>query len=244
MTGNGGRPNCPLTLTQRKGLRWEQPAQKTEAGYRLYTADDLARLQQILFFRELGFSLREIKDIIDRPGFDRRQALLDHRHLLLVRQERLGRLIRSVDRTLAAMERGTEMDAKEMFDGFDPAEYEEEARQRWGHTEAYRESMERTKRYTKEDWAAIQRESAQIEQGLANLTDREPADPEVQELIRRHYQQINDRFYTCPLEMYRGLGDMYVQDERFTAHYDRVKPGLARFVQAAIHAFCDGQESK
>jgi DNA-binding transcriptional MerR regulator len=216
-----------------------KPTQKSASGYRLYTEWDLERLQQILFFRELGFSLREIAAIIDRPGFDRRQALLAHRQLLAERQERLRRLIRSVDRTLEAMERSIPMDEREMFDGFDQAKYEEEARQRWGRTRAFEESVERTKKYTKAEWAAIQQESEQIEQGLAALMDRDPADPEVQEWIRRHHQQLNDRFYTCPPEMYRGLGDLYVQDERFTAHYDKLKPGLARFMQAAMHAYCD-----
>jgi len=91
----------------------------------------------------------------------------------------------------------------------------------------------------KGDWAAIQQESLAITRGLAALMERSPADAEVQEWIRRHHRQINDRFYTCPPEMYRGLGTMYVEDPRFAANYERVKPGLARFVQAAIAAYCD-----
>lgn len=131
------------------------------------------------------------------------------------------------------------MDEKAMFDGFDQTRYEEEARQRWGQTEAYKESKKRTRKYTKEDWAAVQRESGQIEQGIAALMDRSPSDPEAQAYIARHHKQINDRFYSCPLEMYRGLGDMYVQDERFAAHFEAIKPGMARFMQAAINAYCD-----
>ncbi len=219
-------------------------AQKSASGYRLYTEGDLERLQQILFFRELGFGLHEIKVIIDSPGFDRRQALLDHRQLLLERQEHIERLIRSIDRTLDAMERGMKMDEKEMFDGFDQSRYEEEVRQRWGKTKAYEESVERTKQYTKADWDAIQKEISQIQQGLASLMDRSPSDPEAQEWIHRHHQQINDRFYTCPPEMYRGLGDMYVYDERFTANYEKIKPGLAQFIRAAMHAYCDKLEGK
>ena len=214
-----------------------KPAQKSAAGYRLYTEGDLERLQQVLFFRELGFGLGEIGAIITRPGFDRRQALLDHRQLLLERQARLGRLIHSVDQTLSAMERGTEMDAKDMFDGFDPTQYEEEARQRWGHTDAYQESARRTQKYTKEDWAAIQAESREIEQGVAALMDRSPADPDVQALIHRHYRQINDRFYTCPPQMYRGLSEMWLQDSRFTERFDQTKPGLAQFMHDAVAAY-------
>lgn len=221
-----------------------RPAQVSTSGYRLYSEGDLERLQQVLFFRELGLSLHEIREIIGHPGFDRRQALLDHKQLLLERQERLQRLIQSVDRTLDALERGIQMDKTDMFDGFDPSKYEEEVRQRRGKTRAYAESAERTKRYTADDWAAIKQESQAINQGIASLMDRSPDDPAVQEWIRRHHQQINDRYYTCPPEMYRGLGTMYVQDERFAANYERVKPGMAQFMQAAIQAYCDKLEGK
>ncbi len=221
-----------------------KPAQVTATGYRLYSPQDLERLQQVMFFRELGFGLHEIKAIIDRPGFDRRQALLEHKQLLLERQERLSRLIQSVDQTLDAMERGIQMDEKDLFNGFDHSQYEEEARQRWGHSREFQQSVERTKKYTKEDWAAIQAEGGEIQQGIAARMDRDPADPEVQEWIGRHHQHINDRFYTCSTEVYRGLGDLYVGDERFTAYYEKVNPGMAQFMRAAMHAYCDRLEGK
>ncbi len=214
------------------------------AGYRIYSDEDLERLQQILFCRELGFSLHEIKEIMDSPGFDRRQALLDHRKLLEERQERLGRLIQSVDRTLDSMERGIEMDKKDMFDGFDQSKYEEEARRRWGHTDAYKESMRRTKQYTEADWAAIKEEGRQVHEGIAALMERDPSDPAVQELVARHHRLINDRFYPCSAEAFRGLGDLYVQDERFKATYDNARPGMASFMRAAMHAYCDTLEKK
>lgn len=221
-----------------------KPARISESGYRLYSDDELELLQQILFFRELGFGLQEIRRIVHSPGFNRRQALTEHRQSLLARQQRLERLIRSIDRTLDTMERGVEMDKKDMFDGFDPSQYEEEARERWGHTEAYKESMRRAKSYTKADWDVIGKESREIERGIAARMDRDPSDAEVQEFIRRHHQQINDRFYQCPIEVYRGLGEMYVVDPRFTAHYDDIKPGLAKFMQAAMSAYCDSMEGK
>ncbi len=210
----------------------------SSSGYRLYSDQDLERLQQVLYFRELGFGLKEITTILDRPDFDRREALEQHRHLLSERQARLGRLIRSLDRTLEAMEEGAPMD-KEMFDGFDPGQYDEEARQRWGQTEAYKESVRRAKRYTKADWAAIKAEQEAIEEGLADLMDREPADPAVQALVRRHHRLVNDRFYNCSPEMYKGLGNLYTADARFAAHYDQRRPGLARFMTAAVMAYWD-----
>lgn len=221
-----------------------KPAELSASGYRLYSRGDLDRLQQILFFRELGFALGEIKEIIDRPGFDRRGALQRHRELLVERRARLSELINSLDRTLDAMERGVPMNEKEMFGGFDQSKYEEEARQRWGSTDAYKESMRRTQRYTNEDWAQIKAESDAFERGLAERMDRSPTDQEVQALVGHHHKHICERFYDCPLEMYRGMGEMYVTDTRFTAYWDKIRPGLAQFVKAAIDAYCDNNARK
>jgi DNA-binding transcriptional MerR regulator len=221
-----------------------RPAQRGFSGYRLYTEEDLERLQQVLFFRELGFGLHEIKEIIDRPDFDRRKALLKHKELLLERRERLTRLVQLVDRTLEAMEEGVEMDEREMFEGFDQERLEEEARQRWGGTEEFEESIRRTRSYTKVDWAAIQEEGKEVLQGIASLTDRAPSDPEVQQWIGRHHKHINDRFYRCSLKVYRGLGDLYVEDERFKAFFERIKPGMAWFMRDAMHAYCDRLEGE
>lgn len=221
-----------------------KPAGSSASGYRLYSEADLEQLQQVLFFRELGFGLQEIREIITSPGFDRKQALLEHRQLLQERQDRLGRLIQSVDRTLAAMERGTVMSKEDMFDGFDHSKYEEEARQRWGQSKEYQESAARAKKYTKADWDAIKAEGGEIYSGLASVMGRDPADAEVQEWVRRHHQQINDRFYTCSMEVYRGLADMYVADERFTANIDKYRPGLAAFMKAAMHVYADRLEGK
>lgn len=136
------------------------------------------------------------------------------------------------------------MDDRDLFDGFDPSQYEDEGRQRWGHTRAWAEAQERTRRYTREDWAAIQKEGRAIEEGLAALMNRDPADPEVQALVRRRHQRINERFYACPAAMYRGLADMYVDDPCFAAHFDAVQPGLAGFLRDAIHVYCDRLEAQ
>jgi DNA-binding transcriptional MerR regulator len=220
-----------------------KPTSTSPAGYRLYADTDLGRLQQVLFFRELGFGLQEIKAIVDSPSFDRREALRAHRRFLIEEQKRFGRLVDLVDRTIDTLERGTSMSDRERFAGFDEAkheEYREEARQRWGQTEAYQESERRTARYSKADWDVIKAESEEITRVIAALSERDPADPEVQRWIARHHGQINQRFYTCPPEIYRGLGDMYVDDPRFTAVYDSVKPGLARFMRDAMHVYADG----
>lgn len=223
-----------------------RPAAVSPSGYRLYADADLARLQQVLFFRELGFSLKEIKAILDDPGFDRREALETHRRILLEKQSRLVKLIGSVERTLEAIERGSELDKNAMFEGFDEAkeeEYRKEARARWGN-EVVDESVRRTSKFTKEDWAEIGAESNEINQAMASLMGRDPAEAEVQKWIGRWYKLINDRFYTVTPCVFRGLGDGYVADSRFTAFYDKVKPGLAEFMRAAMHVYADGLEAK
>jgi DNA-binding transcriptional MerR regulator len=217
-----------------------KPAQVSGAGYRLYSEGDLRRLQQILFFRELEFGLQEIGEIIDDPTFDRRQALLHHRQALTARRERLTQLIKTLDRALDSLERATPMKDKELFGGFDPSRYEDEARQRWGETPEWKESERRTRRYSKEDWAAIHQRSSEIALGIAAGMERGPSDPGVREWVRRFHRHINDSFYTCSAEVFRALADGYVEDARFTATWEGVKPGLAQFMRSAMHAYCDG----
>lgn len=217
------------------------PAATSPAGYRLYDDKDLARLQQILFFRELGFGLAEIATLISHPDFDRRQALIEHRRVLVAQRERLADLIASLDRTVEAIERGTSMDAQAMFDGFDSAQmeaYRREARERWG-AELVDESHRRVAHDTKADWAALAAERDDISRQLAGLMDRDPADPAVQAQIDRHFRTIDGRFYDCSAEVYRGLGELYVDDARFSATYEVVRPGLARFMREAMRVYSD-----
>lgn len=224
-----------------------KPEQISTAGYRLYTQSDLEKLQQILFFRELEFSLGEIKAMLEDPGFDRQQALLLQRAALLERQQSINRLVMTIDRTLKMMEGEQPMndqELQELFGGFDHRRHEQEARERWGQTPEFQESIRRTKRYTKADWQQIQQESGEIMQALAALMDRQSTDPEVQRWIGRHHQQINRWFYDCSLEIYRGLSELYVTDERFAANYEAVKPGLTAFISAAMQAYCDQQQNR
>jgi DNA-binding transcriptional MerR regulator len=214
-----------------------KPSSHTAAGYRLYAERDLERLQQVLFLKELGFDLKQIKRILEEPDFDRKAALVKHRALLAERQERVRRLIRSVDRTLEGIKRGLPMNAK-MFDGFDATALEEEARQRWGDTPAFQGSVERVKRQTPAQTAEMQRESQEIIDGLIQNMDRMDAShPEVQALIARHHGTINRWFFTCTNDVYRQIGDGYVGDPRFTAFWDKFKPGLAVFIRDAIRAY-------
>ena len=136
------------------------PSARSAAGYRLYDDDDLLRLQQILIGRELGLSLEAIRRSLDDPRFDRRQALLAQRTELEARTARTTTMIRAIDAALTAIEENdmSKVDLKKIFDGFDPEQYADEAEERWGHTDAYRISAERTKAYSAADWQRFKEE--------------------------------------------------------------------------------------
>jgi len=218
-----------------------KPSERSEAGYRLYGDADLERLQQVLFFRELGFRLAEIGRIMADPDFDRREALVLQRRMLEDKADQLHRMIDAVDVAVDATERGETMDDKDMFEvfgDFDPKQYEQEARDRWGSTEAYKESTRRAKLYTKDDWKRIKAEQEQVTHAFADAMGRGlPADsPEVMDIAEQHRLQIDRRFYPCSYEMHVGLGKMYVADPRFARNYDDLRPGLAQYVCDAIVA--------
>src|SRR5690348_538997 len=164
------------------------PSGRSEAGYRLYSYDDLARLREILIWRTLGFPLTEIDSLLDDPGHDRLAALERQRELIEREVDRLGAIAAAVDAAIAAHAKGTRLEETTMFEGFDPSEYEEEARERWGHTEAYRESARRTAQYGEAEWEEIRAEAEAITRGLVAVMRRgDPADgPAARALAERH----------------------------------------------------------
>jgi len=217
------------------------PTTRTDAGYRLYGTAQVARLQEVLFFRELGFGLDKIKEIVEGPGYDRASALERQRALLEAKAERMLQMIDAVDAAIDANERGMTMskeDMLEVFGDFDPSEYEDEARERWGHTDAYQESQRRVARYTKEDWKRLGAEAAEINEAfLALMAAGQPAgSPEAMEVAERHRAHIGSWFYECSHEMHRGLAEMYVADPRFTENIDKAGEGLAEYMSEAIRA--------
>jgi DNA-binding transcriptional MerR regulator len=217
------------------------PSERSEGGYRVYDDGDLAALQQILFFKELGFGLAEIGRIIHDPTFDRLEALRVQRRMLHDKAAQLALMVEAVDAAIDATEGGISLDADDMFEvfgDFNPKQYEEEARQRWGGTAAYAESARRTERYTKQDWLEVKTESEAIEAAFATLMDEGvlPGDPRAMDVAERHRLQVDRRFYPCSSEMHVGLAGMYVADPRFAKHYDDRRPGLARYVCDAVKA--------
>ncbi|MGY1605350.1 MerR family transcriptional regulator [Geodermatophilus sp. SYSU D00815] len=217
------------------------PSERTAAGYRRYTPSDLDRLHQVLVYRELGFPLEEIATLLDDPDADPVAHLRRQLALLRGRLERTQQMVAAVEKEMEARTMGISLTPEERFEVFgehDPAQYEEEAQERWGETDAYKESQRRTRSYTKEDWLRIKEEGADVERRFAEaLRAGVPADsPEAMDIAEAHRQQISRWFYDCPPEMHAGLGRMYVEDERFTAHYEQVAPGLAQYVSTAVQA--------
>jgi len=223
------------------------PHTRTEAGYRIYSPADVEKLQQILFFRELDFPLARINEILNNPLFDRRDALKMQAEHLEKRAARYRKLSQLARETLRNLEGGNKMDKKDMFEGFDydqmleeQKQYEDEVKERWGNTEAYKESMSKTARYTKEDWERINEVQMQNLKDLCGLYNAKVPhdDPRVQEVVDRSRKFISDNFYECPPEALGCLGQMYVTDERFTAYYDKFAPGLASYYNDAIQYYC------
>lgn len=217
------------------------PSARTDAGYRLYTDGDLKRLQQVLFYRELGMPLDEIRRVMLDPSFDSREALLAQRDALLERVLQTEAMLQAVEKALQAEEEGKAMDKEEMFEvfgDFNPKDYEDEVKERWGDTDAYKESARRVKKYTKADWEQIKAEGEQIYTEVAELMDAEvPAtDQRAMDAVDKHRLHIDKWFYACSHEMQVCLGEMYVQDPRFKATYEKIRPGMAQYVCDAIKA--------
>ena len=212
------------------------PSEVTAAGYRLYGDDKLERLQQILFFRELDFPLREITRILDSSDFSRQEALRQQKRLLTLKRDRLEGLLRLLD-DLTNEKEGTHM----AFEAFDTAAidaYAAEAKERWGGGEAYRQSAERTAAYPAEDWNAVQEEMGAQFARFAALRGGDPAGEEAQAACEALRRFISCRFYDCTKEILAGLGAMYIEDERFRESIDRCGEGTARFAGEAIAIYC------
>jgi DNA-binding transcriptional MerR regulator len=223
------------------------PGGRSAAGYRIYEGSDLERLHRILFYRELGFDLKEIATIVDDPSTDALGHLRRQRKLLT---ERIGRLSAMVDAIDYEMEarimdiRLTPEERLEVFGEFRPEDYAEEAEQRWGETEAFKESQQRVSSYTNEDWQRLKAEGEEVQGRLTAALDAglAPESEEAMAAVEAHRQHIGRWFYECTYEIHRGLTEMYASDERFRSNYDTQTPGLAAFIRDAAHANADRAE--
>lgn len=220
------------------------PRGRTAAGYRVYADDDLDRLRQVLVYRELGFPLEDIASLLDGADDDRARAIRDQLAAVTERIDRLQQVRAALEHEMEGQMSGiqlTQEQKRELFgDTWTENEqaYAVEAEERWGDTDAWRQSRERTAGYTAEDWARIAAENDAINARFVELLQAgEPADGQAaRAAAEQHRQSITRWHYDCSYEMHAGLGRMYVEDERFTATYEAIAPGLAVYVSAAVQA--------
>lgn len=215
---------------------------RSVAGYRLYTEADVARLQQVVVYRRLGFALEEIGLLLDDPDADVVEHLRRQRAAVMSRLDEMRGLVAAIDRALEnAMNNkpATQQDLKELFgDSFD--DYQEEAQQRWGDTDAWQQSQQRTKTYTKADWAEVKAETDALNTAFVQAfrSGEPPTSEAAMDAAEAHRQHIDRRFYDCDHTLHKGLADLYVSDSRYTANYDESlkAPGLAQYVHDAVYA--------
>ncbi len=205
-----------------------------QSGYRFYDEKSLLRMQEILFYRELDFSLRSIGEILSSPKYDKSKALKEQKHLLTLKKERLERLISAIDGAVKG---------ENVMKAFDNSEFEKhkaEAKEKWGHTSAYKEHAEKTKHYSKEKWTSLAEGMNDIlaEFAMCMKNGEEPNSPESQNLVKMLQSYITENYYLCTNEILAGLGRMYAQDERFRNNIDKHADGTAAFICAAIDFYC------
>lgn len=220
------------------------PSVRNAAGYRLYDETDLARLRTIVVYRRLGFALDEVRRLLDDPDADVADHLRRQRDVLVTRLDETRELLAAIDRALEAEMTGTHLtpeEQRELFGEEWSDELTREAEKRWGDTDAWRQSQARVSTYGNDDWSRIRDEADRIEQRFADVmaSGQAPDSAQARAVAREHREHIAHWFYDCSEQLHRSLGQMYVADPRFTAHYDRRTPGLAAYVSAAIVAAAD-----
>jgi MerR family transcriptional regulator, thiopeptide resistance regulator len=237
------------TLHHYDGIGLLTPSGRSAAGYRMYSETDLQRLRQVLFYRELEFGLEQIAEILADATAGTDDHLRRQHRLLRQRRARDEALLAALEKEMEARAMGISLTPEEQLEIFGTDkldEYAEEAGQRWGGTDAWRESQRRTAAYTKDDWIAIKAEADASINGFAEaLRAGEPATGTVaMDVAEAHRQHISRWFYDCDRAMHRGLADIYTGDDRYIAAYDEIEPGLAVYVRDAIYANADrGQAS-
>ncbi|MGG3467771.1 MerR family transcriptional regulator [Neobacillus pocheonensis] len=221
-----------------------KPARINSSGYRIYGQEEVDRLQQILFYRELGVGLESIKDIVTAPSFDGAQALREHREKLLEKREQLDLLIANVDKTIALSEGRMKMSNKEKFDGFkkkmideNEKKFGKEIRQKYGN-DTVEKSNAKLQNMTEEQYDEVTKLAEQVQETLvAAFKTGDPAGELAQKAADLHKQWLTFYWHEYSKEAHAGLAQMYVDDERFTAYYDKEQPGTAEFLRDAIHIY-------
>lgn len=213
------------------------PANYTQAKYRLYSNSELEKLQQIMFFKEIGFELKKIKEIFSTPNYDSQDTLKKHRQMLVLKRNRLEELISLIDRTLNGQNTS--------FAAFDNSEltalqnqYYQEVLSRWGNTKEFKQFKEKSKTKRVNEWGELDEKVKEVFTEMASYISDSPEKPEVQKLVGRWQEFITENYYDCSDEILMCLGEMYVNDERFNNYFNQISDNLAEFVYKAIKIYC------
>ena len=212
-----------------------KPAQVDKStSYRYYDEHSLLRMQEILFYRELDFSLKSIEEILSSPNYDKHKALQEQKEMLILKKERLERLISAIDGA---------MKGENVMKAFDNTEFEKhkaEAKEKWGKTDAYKEHKEKTKDYSKDKWNSLAAGMDEIMAafGASMKNGAAPDSSEAQDLVKSLQRHITENYYNCTNEILYGLGQMYVADDRFRANIDKHGEGTAAFIRESIKIYC------
>lgn len=221
-----------------------KPARINSSGYRIYGEAEVNRLQQILFYRELGLSLDRIKDIVTSPSFDGTNALKEHRENLLEKRKQLDLLIANVEKSIASVEGRIKMSDKEKFEGFkqkmiddNEKKYGKEAREKYGD-KAIDKSNAKLKNMTQEEYDEVTSLAEEVNKTLAEaFKTGDPAGELAQKAAELHKKWLTFYWSEYSKEAHAGLAQMYVDDERFTAYYDKEQSGTAEFLRDAIFIY-------
>jgi DNA-binding transcriptional MerR regulator len=221
-----------------------RPSGRLDSGYRAYSISDLERLQCILCYRQLGFSLDQIKPALDDPDADPLELLRRQHALLTKRMGELRRMMTTVETLMEARTMGINLEPHEFLEVFgdtNPVAHDKEAEQRWGGSSAWDEARRRTSAYTKDDWNRMQAEFGALMADIAaaQADGAEPGNERVMALAEKHRSYLERWFYPCTYEMHRGLGGLYVDDARFAkqlAKFTATGTDLASYLRDAIYA--------
>lgn len=221
-----------------------EPARKNSSGYRIYGQAEVDKLQQILFYRELGIDLESIKNIVSNPSFDGPAALKKHQEQLLEKRRQLDLLINNVEHTISAAEGKSQMADTEKFKGFkrqmvegNEKNYGEEIRGKYGD-KTVDESNAKMLNMSEEKYAEFRRLEQEVLDTLAAaIESRDPASAIAQKTAELHKEWLSFTWPAYSKEAHAGLAEMYVADERFAAYYGKAGPGAAKFLRDAIHVY-------
>ena len=221
------------------------PARVSSNGYRIYGQKEIDRLQQILFYRELGVSLEEIRNILASKDFDGLSALESHLTALLARREQLNLLVANVEKTIKTMKGEMIMSDQEKFEGFlqklvdhNEHQYGEEARAKYGDERVNR-SNAKVLNMSKEQFTELERLTEDLNDTLkAAFEQGDPASELAQKACELHKKWLCFYWDDYNKEAHKGMTQMYVDDPRFTAYYDKIAPGCAAFLRDAVAIYC------